>query len=148
MGQRMFLFACFVVYVLLGNTLTAEAAFVSMQLFFLFSTNMTWCVPMGVSTTSELWVTCKRIQVWVCFCNNNIFNKIFYFNRNSYFWMKFKLQNHKLIIWYKGSNQVWNCARSRRDGTKRQPNPHWEISRLIWNQETYSQSLDQLAVER
>jgi len=62
-SSRLILFACFVTYVLLGNTLTAEAVFVSMALLNTLRTNMTLMFPNAVTNWAELTVTCQRIQV-------------------------------------------------------------------------------------
>lgn len=62
-ASRFILFFCFVVYVLLGNSLTSEAVFVCMTMFNTLRLTMTLLFPNAVTNLAELVVTCKRIEV-------------------------------------------------------------------------------------
>ncbi|KAH9402637.1 Multidrug resistance-associated protein 4 [Tyrophagus putrescentiae] len=61
-ASRLILFICFVVFVLLGNVLTAEAVFVSMSLLNTLRLTMTLFFPQAIGFGAELKITCSRIQ--------------------------------------------------------------------------------------
>lgn len=61
--SRIILFVCFILFIILGNTLTAEAVFVSMAVFNTLRIVFTLMFPQAITNASELKITCKRIEV-------------------------------------------------------------------------------------
>lgn len=70
--SRIILFACFVVFVLFGGTLTAEMAFVLMALFNTLRLLLTYMFPQAIFLASELKVTLKRIENFLLLEEMNI----------------------------------------------------------------------------
>lgn len=64
---RVIMFAMFITYVFLGNTLNADKAFVTMFVINTVRFTMTWLFPNSIALLSEVYVSCKRIQVCL-FC--------------------------------------------------------------------------------
>ena len=67
-SSRLIQFACFICYVLLGNTLTPNSVFVCMSLFNTIRINLTLLFPQAIQIGAELLVICKRIEVCVVRC--------------------------------------------------------------------------------
>lgn len=62
-GSRVVLFACFVTFIYMGGTLSAEAVFVTMGFFNILRLTVIRHMPQGIAYTAEALVACRRIQV-------------------------------------------------------------------------------------
>ncbi|KAI1289972.1 ATP-binding cassette sub-family C member 4 [Halotydeus destructor] len=64
-GTRLILFLTLVTYVIAGGILDAERVFVTMSMFNVLSTSVTYSVPLAVSTWAEAKVAAKRVQAFL-----------------------------------------------------------------------------------
>lgn len=62
-GTNIILFAMLITYIFQGNSLNADKVFVVMTVMNTLRRPMTWLLPNSLALLSELYVSCKRIQV-------------------------------------------------------------------------------------